>query len=39
MVDIAELDIDKEYVPDRKKWRRNGRKRKSNPIRKQTITG
>ena len=35
--DMSELEIDKEDVHDRKKWRRNGMKRKSNPIRKQTI--
>ena len=29
---IAELEIDKEDVHDRKKWRRNVMKRKSNPI-------
>ena len=27
-VDMAELQIDKEYVHDRKKWRRNVMKRK-----------
>ena len=36
-VDMAELEIDKEVVHDRKKWRRNGMKRKSNPIGKLTI--
>ena len=36
-VDIAELEIDKEDVHDRRKWRRNVMKRKSNPIGKQTI--
>ena len=35
--DMAELQIDKEYVDDRKKWRRNVMKRKSNPIEKRTI--
>ena len=35
--DIAELEIDREDVHDRKKWRRNVMKRKSNPIGKQTI--
>ena len=30
--DIAELEIDKEDVHDRKKWRRNVMKRKSNHI-------
>ena len=36
-VDMAELEIDKEDGHDRKKWSRNGMKRKSNPIGKQTI--
>ena len=37
--DTAELEIDKEDVHDRSKWRRNVNvmKRKSNPIGKQTI--
>ena len=37
--DMAELEIDKEYVLDRSKWRRNVSvmKRKSNPIGKRTI--
>ena len=35
--DMTELEIDKEDVHDRKKWRRNVMKRKSNPIRKRTI--
>ena len=35
--DMAELGIDKEDVHDRKKWRRNVMKRKSNPIGKRTI--
>ena len=35
--DMAELEIDTEDVHDRKKWRRNVMKRKSNPIRKRTI--
>ena len=35
--DIAELEIDKEDVYDRKKWRENVMKRKSNPIGKRTI--
>ena len=35
--DMAELEIDKEDVHDRKKWRRNGMKRKSNTIGKRTI--
>ena len=30
--DMAELEIDKEDVHDKKKWRRNVMKRKSNPI-------
>ena len=34
---MAELEIDNEDVHDRKKWRRNVMKRKSNPIRKRTI--
>ena len=32
--DMAELEIDKGDVHDRKKWRRNVMKRKSNPYRK-----
>ena len=38
-VDVAELEIDKEDVHDRSKWRRivNVLKRKSNPIGKRTI--
>ena len=36
-VDMAELEIDKEDVHDRSKWRVNVMKRKSNPIRKRTI--
>ena len=35
--DMAELEIDKEYIHVRKKWRRNVMKRKSNPIGKRTI--
>ena len=35
--DMAELEIDKEDVHDRSKWRRNAMKRKSNPIGKRTI--
>ena len=37
--DMAELEIDKEDVRDRSKWRRNVNviKRMSNPIRKRTI--
>ena len=35
--DMAEFKIDKEDVHDRKKWRMNVMKRKSNPIRKWTI--
>ena len=35
--DVAELEIDKEDVHDRKKWRMNFMKRKSNPIGKRTI--
>ena len=34
--DMAEIEIDKD-VHDRKKWRRNVMKRKSNPIGKRTI--
>ena len=36
---MAELEIDKEDVHDRKKWRMNANvmKRKSNPIGKRTI--
>ena len=36
--DMAELKIDKEDVHDRKKWRSNVMKRKSNPIGKRTIS-
>ena len=36
--DMAELEIDKEDVHDRNKWRRNVMKRKSNPIGKRTIS-
>ena len=36
-VDMAKLEIDKEDVHDRNKWRRNVMKRKSNPIGNQTI--
>ena len=36
-VGMAELEIDKEDVHDRKKCRGNVMKRKSNPIRKRTI--
>ena len=35
--DMAKLEIDKEDVHDRKNWRRNVVKRKSNPIEKRTI--
>ena len=35
--DMAELEIDKEDVNDRNKWRRNIMKRKSNLIGKRTI--
>ena len=37
--DMTELEIDKEHVHDRSKWRRNVNvmKRKSNPIGKRTI--
>ena len=35
--DIAELEIDREDVHDRKKWRQNVMKRKCNPIGKRTI--
>ena len=35
--DMAELEIDREYVHDRNKCRRNVMGRKSNPIGKQTI--
>ena len=35
--DMAELEIDKEYVHDRKKWRETVIKRKSNHIGKWTI--
>ena len=35
--DMAEREIDREDVHDRKEWRKNVMKRKSNPIGKQTI--
>ena len=35
--DMAELEIDKEDVHDRSKWRRNVMKMKFNPIGKRTI--
>ena len=35
--DVAELEIDKEDVHDRRNWRRNIVKRKSNPIGKRSI--
>ena len=35
--DITELEIDKEDVHDRKKWRKNVMERKSSPIGKRTI--
>ena len=35
--DMAELEIDKEDVHDRRKWRSNVMRRKSNPIGKRTI--
>ena len=35
--DMAELEIDREDIRDRKKWRRNVMKRKFNPIGKRTI--
>ena len=35
--DMVELEIDKGDVHDKKKWRRNVMKRKSNPIGKWTI--
>ena len=35
--DMAELEVDKEDVHDRMKWREHVRKRKSNPIGKWTI--
>ena len=35
--DMAELEIDQEDVHNRKKWRENVMKRKSNPIEKCTI--
>ena len=35
--DMAELEIDKEDAHDRRKWRKNVRKRKSNTIGKRTI--
>ena len=35
--DMAELEINREDVHDRMKWRKNVMKRKSNPIGKRTI--
>ena len=35
--DMAEFENDREHVHDRKKWRKNVMKRKSNPIGKWTI--
>ena len=35
--DMTELEIDREDVHDRKKWRKNVMKRKSNPNGKQTL--
>ena len=35
--DMAEPEIDREDIRDRKKWRRNVMKRKSNSIGKRTI--
>ena len=35
--DMAEFEIDKEHVHDRKKWRRNVMNRKSKPIGKRII--
>ena len=35
--DMAELKIDREDIPDKKKWRRNVMKWKSNSIEKRTI--
>ena len=35
--DMAELEIDRENVHDKKKWIRNVMKRKSNPNGKQTM--
>ena len=37
--DMTELEIDKEHVHDRKKWRRNVMKRKSNPIGRSLLNG
>ena len=37
VADMAEHAIDKEDVHDRNKWKKNVRKRKSNPIGKRTI--
>ena len=36
-VAMAELEIDKEDIHDRKKWRNNVMKKKSNPIEKRTV--
>ena len=36
--DMVELEIEREDIHDRKKWRRNIMKRKSSPIGKLTIT-
>ena len=35
--DMAEVEIVREDVHDREKWRKNVTERKSNPIRKRTI--
>ena len=35
--DMVELEIDRQNVPYRKKWRNNVMKRKFNPIRKRTM--
>ena len=35
--DMAELEIDREDLRDRMKWRKNVMKRQSNPIRKRII--
>ena len=37
VADMVELEIDKEDVHDRRKWRRNVMKRKSSPIGKLTV--
>ena len=37
--DMAELEVNREDIKDRKEWRHTAMKRKSNPIRKRTMNG